>query len=200
MAKVFLSSIILSSLFLLTACEKPGQSAYKASEVGVSRAVEFGTVIGVREVKIIGNKHDKDSDIPGGAGLLGGGAVGAGAASYAGGGTGQIWSAVGGAVVGAVAGDYIEQKLRDSSGYEYVLTMQDGDTKTITLEKVDGDEVFKSGDKVMLQYCDAGSYKKKCKSGDDFQRLIKVDKFPPLHHHKKKHPKSDIEDYDDDPQ
>jgi len=162
---------------LLAGCEKPGQNAYNASEVGVSRAVEFGTVLSVREVDIVGKTNK--------TGMLAGGATGGVAGSEVGSGKGQILGIIAGAVGGAVAGDFIEQKIRDSKGYEYVLDMRSGKTKTITLEKIDGDEVFKPGDKVMLQTCDT-THKSKCKSGDQFQRLARVDAFPPEQHHKKK--------------
>lgn len=186
----------------LAACQKPGQTTYTAGEVGVSRAVEYGTVTDVKEVTIVPGQRDRkngeSSDI--GLGTLGGAGVGGGAASYVGGGSGSIWSAVGGAVVGGLAGHAIEDSLRESSGYEYMLEMQNGDTKTIVLEKHEGDDVFKSGDKVMLQYCDAGEHSKKCKPGEAYQRLIKVEKFPAKKHRHTKHSKdeNDTENLDRD--
>ena len=167
----------------LSACDKPGQNVYKSSELGISRAIEYGTVIDVQDVKIIADNDQ--SGAPNGIGTLAGAGVGLGGASYIGNGTGNVWADVGGAAVGAVAGHYIEQELRNSTGYQYMLTMRSGDTKTITLEKKDGDIVFKPGDKVMLQYCDL-EYNRKCKAGELLQRLIKVDKFPPKPQHKTK--------------
>jgi outer membrane lipoprotein SlyB len=164
--------LIAATALLLSACvQKPGQDVYKAGEVGKSRAMEFGTVLNVREVEIAADNK--------GLGMLGGAGVGGGAASYMGGGSGQTWAAVGGAVAGAVIGNMIEEELGKSSGYEYTLEMLDGDVKTIVQEKREGERVFKAGDKVMLQYCDGGSdHTHKCKPGSEYQRLLPVQKFP----------------------
>lgn len=161
--------------FMLSGCvQKPGQDVYQASEIGVSRAVEFGTVIVVREVQIIDDKK--------GTGALLGAGVGGGAASYTGGGSGRTWAIVGGAIVGAIVGNAIEEQAGKRTGYEYTVSMLDGETKIIVQEKIEGDVVFKPGDKVMLQYCDAGKYNKKCTpdaKDPQFQRLLPVDEFPP---------------------
>lgn len=171
--------VAIAGVLALSACQKAGQNTYKASEIGVSRAVEFGTVLAVREVDIKGQNS--------GAGLLVGAGAGAGGGSYVGGGSGKSWATAGAALAGALIGHAIEQEMQNSTGYEYVLEMRTGDTKTIVQEKIEGDPVFKAGDKVMLQYCDAGDYQKKCGTGSDFQRLLPVDKFPSAG--KKKHKK-----------
>lgn len=167
--------IALALVCGLSACvAKQGQDVYKPGEVGVSRAVEFGTVIGVRQVKIAADNK--------GTGALLGGGTGAGLGSYGGDGSGSAWAAVGGAIAGAVIGNAIEEEVGSSEGYEYTLEMRDGDIKTIVQEAIEGDRVFKAGDKVMLQYCDAGKHNSKCKpekwKSKDFQRLLPVDKFP----------------------
>jgi len=195
--RIFMVAMVLS----LSACEKPGQTAYNASELGVSRAVEFGTIIDVKEVKIVGDKNDTNNSdtIPGGAGMWGGGAAGLAAGSTIGNKSGNLLSDVGGALGGALLGGYAEQKILSSTGYQYILTMQNGDTKTIALAKKDGDEVLKPGDKVMMQYCDL-EHNKKCKAGEVYQRLIKVDKFPAKPHDAKKQHRHDDGDDDDEKQ
>lgn len=166
----FLASVV--TLLVLSACtQKPGQDVYRAGEVGKSRAVEFGTVLNVRDVMIAADNH-------GGGALLGAGA-GAGGASYIGNRSGSTWAAAGGAIIGGLIGNAIQEEVGKSEGYEYTLEMLNGDVKTIVQEKIEGDKVFKAGDKVMLQYCDAGNeHVKRCADGKDFQRLLPVQKFP----------------------
>jgi len=164
---------IAAVLFLAGCVQKPGQDVYKAGEVGVSRAVEFGTVLNVREVQIAADNK--------GTGALIGGATGAGAGSYVGDGSGQVWAAVGGAIAGAVIGNAIEEGMGDSTGYEYTLEMRNGDMKTIVQPRIEGDRVFKPGDKVRMETCDAGEHFKKCYpdiKNRHYQRLLLVDKFP----------------------
>lgn len=171
-------SLSLVCVLLLSACgPRQGQNQYSEDQVGVSRAVEFGTVLNTREVDIAA----KDTQM----GALGGGAVGAGAASYIGNGSGSVWAAAAGAVAGAVAGHYAEQGLSDRTGYEYTVQMQSGEVKTIVQEKGEKDIVFKEGDKVMLQHCDAGDKARKCSEGG-YQRLLPIKKLPPYVKKKRK--------------
>ena len=172
-ARIF-QFILCVSLFSLFACApKQGQDIYRAGEVGVSRAIEFGTVLNVRDVTIAAENR--------GNGALLGAGVGGGSSGYVGDGSGQTWAVVGGAIAGAVIGNMIEENLGEKNGYEYTLEMLDGDVKTIVQEKVEGEKVFKPGDKVMLQYCDAGEHNKKCTPDGknvQYQRLLPVSKFP----------------------
>lgn len=156
-------------LFALTACApKPGQDVYKESEVGVSKAVEYGTVKKVREVQI----QAKNT----GVGTLAGAGVGAGAGSYVGSGSGNSWATAGAAVAGAVIGTVAEREMNDRTGLEYTLLMQNGETKTIVEE---ADQVFPIGQKVSLQYCDGGNeHTNRCTAGSAYQRLTAVDSFP----------------------
>lgn len=155
----------------LTGCkERQGQNTYNASEVGVSRAVEFGTILNVREVQITGENS--------GTGTLLGAGIGAGGGSYVGNGSGQAWATAGAAILGAVAGHYAEQELNDRKALEYVVNLQSGETKTIVQEIKEGEAVFKPGDNVMVQYCDAGQNSRKCADGKDYQRLLPVAKLP----------------------
>lgn len=164
-------ALTLSLLLAVTACApKAGQNVYKEGEIGKSRAVEFGTVLNKREIEIIG----KDSGI----GTLGGAGVGAGAGSYVGGGSGNAWATAGAAVAGAVMGTLAERELNKRVGYEYIVNMQDGETKTITQEQHEGDAVIKVGQHVMLQYCDRGDQGRQCTEGSDYQRLMPVEKLP----------------------
>jgi hypothetical protein len=99
----------------------------------------------------------------------------------------------GGAILGAVAGSMIDRGLSERTGLEYVLRADDGDIKTITQEKAEGDVIFKKGDRVMMQACDAGDNYKRCASGKDYQRLLPTDipaPVAPVHAHKHRKNKS----------
>ncbi len=171
---------ILSALVLLSACAaKQGQSVYKEGELGVSRALEYGTIVGVREVQV----EPKNTGI----GTLGGAAAGAGAGSYVGGGSGNAWATAGAAVAGAVIGTVVEREINSTTGYKYTIRMQSGETKSIVERADEANEVFAKGQKVSLEYCDGGNeYNRRCASGASFQRLEAVDSFPAYEKKKRK--------------
>ena len=159
-------------MFCLSACaDKQSQSNYRSDEIGVSYAIEYGTVVSAHDITITDSGNQS-------TGTLLGAGTGAGAGSYVGDNSGNAWAVAGGALLGAVIGHEIERSLSNREGYEYTLTMQSGDTKVIAFEKIEGEKPFSPGDKVMLQYCDAGKHYKKCSSGKQFQRLTAVDAFP----------------------
>ncbi len=176
--------IAIALLCALVGCvQHASNERYERGEVAVSYAVEFGTIAGVRKVQIYSAKASSGT-------LLGAG-TGAGGGSYVGDGTGSVWAAAGGAIVGAVVGNQVDKELNNAVGEEYILHMQDGAVKTIVQEVNDENPSLNIGDKVMLRYCDAGNnHVKKCDAGRDFQRLSKVDEFPPLVEQNTKHKKS----------
>jgi outer membrane lipoprotein SlyB len=173
---------VMCSLALAGCARKPDNNRYRASEVGVSKAVAFGTILSVREITIF---HDNSE---GGATV--GGAGGAGAGTYVGDGTGKNWATASGGLIGALLADEAEQDLREYPGVEYVITMRDGNIKTIVQEITKNNPILKPGDKVMVQYCDVGEHNYKCKperrTGADFQRVLPVSEFPPEPRKKKR--------------
>jgi len=187
---------LIATALLMAGCMPPkqGQNIYKSDEVGRSRTTEFGTVLNVREVDIVGKNSDK--------GMLLGGATGAGAGSYIGKGDGNVWATAGAAIAGAVAGNAIEQAIHDRKGWEYVVTMQSGETKTIVQEQHEEDKVFKPGQHVMIQYCDSSEHNKRCNDGgaNVYQRVIGVAKLPPYAQRVKRKSVKPIEDNADAPE
>lgn len=177
-------ALILCAAMLVACKDRPGQDAYSASEVGMSRSVEFGTVLNAREVDIQG----EDSKY---AALIGAGLGGAGGATV-GKGSGKDWAIIGTAVAGAIAGHYAGEALNDRKGMEYVVQLQSGETKTIVQEENEKDVVFKPGDHVMLQYCDGGDKSRKC-SDSQYQRLLPVKKLPPYAKKMHRSQKADVE-------
>jgi hypothetical protein len=92
--------------------------------------------------------------------------VGAGAGSYVGNGSGQIWAAGAGLLAGAIAGAAAEQAAANSTGVEYVVTTEQGKTMTIVQNMNPGDVLLPTGSRVMVQT--SGSY----------QRVLPADALP----------------------
>lgn len=134
----------------LSGCNRPGQNFYHQSEVGQVSAVSFGTVVGARDIGIIGERT--------GAGALLGGAAGGAIGSQIGGGTGQAVAIGGMLIAGAIAGAVAEQALQDRTGVEYVVVLEAGVTLTIVQEKAAGDRILAAGERVMVQ--NSGGYQR----------------------------------------
>ena len=144
---------------LTAACTKQNSlSQYSYRDVGQSTIVEFGTLLSSKPVGITGKNS--------GAGSMGGGLIGLAAGSNVGGGNGQLAAAVGGAIVGAVAGSVAEQALANSTGVEYIITKENGETITIVQNLGKGEAMIPTGKRVMVQT--SGSY----------QRVIPADTIP----------------------
>lgn len=152
------ATLAIAAIALAACAKQPSQNQYVFNEVGVSRIVEFATVINAREVGITGKNS--------GAGALVGAGVGAGAGSYVGAGSGNSWAIAGGALAGAIAGAAAEQGMSDRNGVEYVVTTEKGVTKTVVQNLEEGDRVFSPGERVMVQT--SGSY----------QRVLPAEKLP----------------------
>ncbi len=164
-------TLLAALAFTLTACQKPSQDAYREGEVGVAKAIEYGTVESVRAVEIIGKNT--------GVGMLIGAGVGGGGASYVGNGSGQTWATAAGAVAGAVIGSALEQEISDDQGIEYTIRTDDGETKAIAQYVEEGKTAFAPGDRVMIQSCQAGDHYKKCEPNQGgYQRVLPA---PPGH-------------------
>jgi len=141
---------------LLTGCAaSQGQNQYKYNEVGQSTIVEFATIIDVREVGITGRNT--------GGGAMVGGLAGAGAGSYAGGGSGQAWTTIGGAILGGIAGAAIEQEAADKKGIEYTLVTEGGKPMTIVQNQNAGDKTLSKGERVIVQT--TGTYQRVLPAG-----------------------------------
>lgn len=157
------------ALALLAACaERNSQNQYSASEVGVAKTIQFGTVISVREVGITGENS--------GTGTLIGGATGAGLGSYVGNGSGRGWAMAGAAIAGAVAGHYAEQEMNDRTGVEYTVATEKGETKIIVQELKEGERVLGNGERVVIQTCSGESEMTRC--ADGYERVLPASALP----------------------
>ncbi len=137
-------AILLALPFMLavSGCtSRIGANDYATATTGqVNRAVE-GVVVNVRRVQVQSDN---------GAGALVGGAAGA-VGGYAIGGdkTAHILGAIGGAVLGSMAGDAAQSALSSQAAYEYVIRLNTGSMVTIT----QGDDVLLTpGQKCLVLY------------------------------------------------
>jgi outer membrane lipoprotein SlyB len=101
--------------------------------------VQFGTVEQARPVTIGGSRSQ--------IGTLGGAAVGHAAATDVGHGAGNELARAGGAVVGAVTGDAVEEAVTRTGGQELTIKLDDGSTAVISQE---APPQFSPGDRVRL--------------------------------------------------
>lgn len=115
---------------------------YSVGSVGQVNRTISATVISVREVNVAGTT---------GVGGTAGTAAGAVLGSSAGGGDARsnIVGAIGGAVIGGLAGSAIEANATKQKALEYVVETENGNLMTIVQGK---DSVFAEGQKVLVLY------------------------------------------------
>lgn len=113
--------------------------------VGKVQTVEYGVIEKVDAVVVAGRRTA--------IGTVGGGAVGAAAAGEIGHGTGRRLAQAGGAVVGAVAGQAVEEAVTRQPGQELRLRLDSGRTVVVT-QTVPPE--FRPGDRVALVSGGAG--------------------------------------------
>lgn len=128
-ARVFLAAVGLSAVVLVSGCAKPSASAnvYNYNQTQRDQIVRNGTVINVRSITI---ERDQTS----GVGAVAGGAVGGVAGSAVGGGTGRTLAIIGGAILGALAGNAVEDQVGKKDGLEITVRLDNGETRVIAQE------------------------------------------------------------------
>lgn len=128
-ARVLVAAVGLSAVVLVTGCAKPSASAnvYNYNQTQRDQIVRNGTVINVRPITI-------QSDRTSGGGAVAGGAVGGVAGSAVGGGTGRTLAIIGGAILGALAGNAVEEQIGKKDGLEITVRLDNGETRVIAQE------------------------------------------------------------------
>jgi len=127
LARLGLTVGLLAALGLTVAgCSTPSASAgvYTYDQAQREQIVRDGTVTKVRPIVI---QKDRSS----GAGMVAGGALGGVAGSAVGGGTGRDLAIVGGAILGALVGEKVEQEAGKTNGLEITVRMDNGETRVI---------------------------------------------------------------------
>jgi outer membrane lipoprotein SlyB len=133
--------VLLSGLSVaLIGCTFPSsRRTVPIGQANVLQRAELGTVTSVREVNIEGEK--------GQIGMYGGGLLGGAAASGGSGVSGAVVRA-GGAVVGAVAGQAVEEVVTRKRAQEITIRLDDGASVTVTQDSSTG--LFMDGDRVRV--------------------------------------------------
>lgn len=131
---------VLPVLMALSACApRIGSSDYGYSSVGQVSNTFPCTVISVRAVNV--NSGGGTGSVLGGvAGGFAGSTIGHGKSSH-------VLGAIGGAAVGALAGNMAEGALMRQSGYEYVVRTDNGGIYTVTQG---ADNLIAAGQRCML--------------------------------------------------
>ena len=110
----------------VSACSTQSGSAnvYTYGQAQAEQIVRNGTITGLRTITL---QNEKTS----GAGMLAGGALGGVAGSAIGGGTGRDLAIVGGAILGALAGNKVEEEAGKTKGVEITVRLDNGETRVI---------------------------------------------------------------------
>ena len=127
--RLLIGAAMLSSVALISGCTKPSASAnvYTYGQAQRDQVVRNGTIVGVRPITL---QNDRTS----GAGVVAGGAVGGVIGSTVGGGTGRTLAVLGGAILGALAGDAVEERAGKKDGLEITVRLDNGETRVIAQE------------------------------------------------------------------
>ena len=124
-----LTTLALTGVVLVSGCAKPSASAnvYTYNQAQRDQVMRNGTVVNVRPITI-------QKEGTSGAGLVAGGAAGGVVGSTIGGGTGRTLAILGGAVLGALAGDAVEEYVGKKDGLEITVKLDNGETRVIAQE------------------------------------------------------------------
>lgn len=134
MKKILLSCVLVIASVLVTGCTPDiGGQDYSVGDSGNFSETLYGTIVSMRPVSI-DNRDPKDQGKPG-TGASAGMATGAILGSQVGGGRGRVVGLGLGALGGAVAGNFIENKLSKQQGFEYTIKLDDGRTISVAQGK-----------------------------------------------------------------
>jgi len=140
----FFSLTVILFALGLTGCRFPSaKTLVPSSQAGVMHALDLGTVVAVRSVALEGQKTH--------LGTIGGAAVGGAAASPGGDrNAGKLIAQAGAAVVGAVAGQAVEEVATREDAQEITIRLDSGRTVMITQKSSNG--LFRQGDRVQVAH------------------------------------------------
>jgi len=126
---VMVTGSVVAMAWLVSGCSTPSASAnvYTYGQAQTEQIVRNGTVTALRNITI-------QKDGSSGVGMIAGGALGGVAGSGVGGGTGRNLAIVGGAILGALAGEKIEEQVGKTPGLEVTVRLDNGETRVIAQE------------------------------------------------------------------
>lgn len=133
MKKLSLAAMLMAGLTLVGCANTDvySGSVYRSDQAKEARAINYGTIVAIREVKI-------QADNAGVIGTVGGGVLGGIAGSTIGGGRGQAIATTVGAIAGAMAGSVAEEKVSQVTSLEMVIRKDDGQEIVVIQKKEDG--------------------------------------------------------------
>lgn len=137
------ATLLVMAALVLAGCQHPGQNVYRYDEVGKASLVNFGTIVGVREVAVEGKNT--------GLGAATGAAAGGLAGSQFGQGGGNAVATLAGVVIGGIAGALAEQAAANRTATEYTVTLENGVTMTVVQDHNEGERILRPGERVILQ-------------------------------------------------
>ncbi|MFA7431701.1 MAG: glycine zipper 2TM domain-containing protein [Rhodospirillaceae bacterium] len=135
-------ALLLAASLTLAACSSPHTGdAYDRAEMGRSMSLERGTVLSVREVRVRGTESNIGTGVGAAAGGIAGYQLG-----------GDRWinalGAVGGAVLGGLAGSAAEEGLTRDTAQEIIVEKPGGAT-VVVVQKA-GDYALAPGQPVVI--------------------------------------------------
>lgn len=138
------------------ACHYPTQTRYNYAEVGQVQLVQFGQVVAVRDIDIMGPASK--------AGAIAGAGAGAEYGLHAGAGSPGVM--IMGAGLGMLGAMELERAIRSRGGVEYTVALRNGKVLTVAQNISDKDILLKIGDRVIVQM------------NGDYQRVLPANDMP----------------------
>lgn len=141
-SKRHLTLLTLSLITILSSCARQISSdVYSAQQVGEVSYTHPGVIRSFREVTVEHGEQLQDNTM----GIAGGGIAGGVIGNAAG--RGNFVPTALGAVAGAVAGSFVEKKLKEQSAIEYIVQLDNGSLMTLVQGK---DQIFSVGQPVYV--------------------------------------------------
>ena len=141
---------MLAVAILSSGCARRiSSNTYHADHVGEASFSYQGTVVSVRKVTVKEAERMQDNT----TGMVAGGLGGAVLGSTIGKGTGQGVAAIGGGLLGATAGAFLQDYLGTQDGIEYVVRLTNGQIMTVVQAP---DNPLSVGQRVLVIVGDAG--------------------------------------------
>ena len=135
-----LAVALVAALGLGACAPRNTNTTYSAADVGRSAQVSYGVIVSMRPVTLQGGRS--------GVGTLGGAAAGATAGSFIGGDPRMhILGAIGGAIIGGLAGTAAEGAATTGQAMEFIIREDSGQTISVVQSNEEG---FQPNERVVL--------------------------------------------------
>lgn len=125
--KSALLAMIVGSVLLTGCARQISPDTYSASSIGEVSKTYNGVIVHARLVMVQDQERLQDN----GLGIIGGAIAGGVVGNQFGHGSGNTLATVGGALAGATAGAFAEKKLKEQNGMEYVVQLENGESRTV---------------------------------------------------------------------